>query len=102
MWGVVWGIVCGVVWDVVWGIVWRVGELCGGSGGKLSVMPVGVADCTVKVGGVSLGVAPFFKKAAPKGSCEVVVSCPDGRKKKVMKRLGGGGDTRVIIKPGDW
>ena len=65
-------------------------------------MPVGVADCTVTVGGVSLGVAPFFKKAAPKGSCEVVVSCPDGRKKKVTKRLGGGGDTRVIIKPGDW
>ena len=75
---------------------------CGGSGGKLSVMPVGVADCTVTVGGVSLGVAPFFKKAAPKGSCEVVVSCPDGRKKKVTNRLGGGGDTRVIIKPGDW
>jgi hypothetical protein len=65
-------------------------------------MPVGVADCTVKVGGVSLGVAPFFKKASPKGNCEIVVTCPDGRKKKVVKRLGGGGDARVIIKPGEW
>ena len=79
-----------------------VSSSCGGSGGKLSVMPVGVADCTVKVGGVSLGVAPFFKKAAPKGNCEIVVTCPDGRKKKVVKRLGSGGDARVIIKPGEW
>lgn len=75
---------------------------CAGTGGKLSVMPVGVADCTVTVGGTSLGVAPFFKKASPKGSCEILVSCPDGRSKRVTRRLGSGGDTRVIIKPGDW
>jgi hypothetical protein len=75
---------------------------CGGSGGKLSVMPVGVADCTVTVGTTNLGVAPFFKKSAPKGNCQIVVTCPDGRKKTVTKRLGGGGDARVIIKPGDW
>jgi hypothetical protein len=75
---------------------------CGGTGAKLSVMPVGVADCRVKVGSTDLGIAPIFKKMAPIGTCEIKIVCPDGKTKTEVRKLTSGGETRVIIKPGQW
>lgn len=75
---------------------------CSGSGAKLSVMPVGVPDCSVTVGGQSLGVAPIFKKAAPVGKCKIVVSCADGRAYQTTKTLSSGASEKLIINTGDW
>jgi len=75
---------------------------CSGSGARLSVMPVGVPDCAVTIGGQSLGVAPFFKKAAPTGMCKIVVTCADGRAYQATRKLGSGASVKLIIKPGDW
>jgi len=78
------------------------GGRCSGDGGKISVMPIGQADCKVTVGKGSLGVAPFFKKPAPVGKCEVKVTCPNGKKYRTVKQINAGADVKVIIKPGDW
>jgi len=75
---------------------------CSGSGARLSVMPVGIPNCKVTVGGKSLGVAPFFKKGAPIGKCRVSVVCKDGRSYRVTKVLKAGKDAKLIIKPQDW
>jgi serine/threonine protein kinase len=75
---------------------------CIGMGSRLSVMPVGVPNCRVKVGNLDLGVAPIFKKAAPVGKCTILVSCSDGRSYKVTKELSSSVAAKVIIKPGDW
>ncbi|MED5464422.1 MAG: serine/threonine-protein kinase [Myxococcota bacterium] len=77
-------------------------DTCAGVGGKLSVMPVGVPNCRVKIGNLDLGVAPIFKKAAPVGKCTIEVTCSDGRSYKVTKKLSAGSAEKVIIKPGDW
>jgi len=77
-------------------------DTCTGMGSKLSVMPVGVPNCRVKVGNLDLGVAPIFKKAAPVGKCTIRVSCSDGRSYKVTKELSSSVAAKVIIKPGDW
>ena len=75
---------------------------CSGSGARLSVMPVGVPDCSVTVGTQSLGVAPIFKKSAPVGKCKIVVRCSDGRVYESWKTLSSGGAIKLIIKPEDW
>jgi hypothetical protein len=75
---------------------------CSGTGARLSVMPVGVPDCAVTIGGRSLGVAPFFKKPAPTGKCRIVVSCADGRTYQATRKLRSGASEKLIIKPGDW
>jgi hypothetical protein len=78
------------------------GGRCSGDGGRISVMPIGQADCTVTVGKSHLGVAPFFKKASPVGKCDVRVTCPHGKKYRAVKNIHAGADVKVIIKPGDW
>ena len=75
---------------------------CSGSGGKVSVMPIGMADCKVFIGGTSLGVAPFFKKDSPIGKCTVEVKCPNGKSFKKVENIGRGSDRKIIVKPGDW
>ncbi len=69
---------------------------------KLSVMPIGHADCGVRVGGQSLGQAPFFKKRSPSGKQRVSVKCRTGESYSVVKTLEPGGDTKIIIKLSDW
>jgi serine/threonine protein kinase len=78
------------------------GGRCSGDGARISVMPIGQADCVVTVGKSDLGVAPFFKKASPVGKCDVRVACPNGKRYRTVKNIGAGADVKVIIKPGDW
>ena len=75
---------------------------CAGSGGKISVMPVGIGDCTVMVGKTSLGVAPVFKKDAPVGRCPVDVKCPGGKHYQTTRTLRVGAEEKIIIKATDW
>lgn len=75
---------------------------CTGSGGKVSVMPIGVADCKVTVGANEIGVAPMFRQESPTGSCTVKVSCPNGNKWKGTRAIKAGSETKIIIKPEDW
>jgi len=75
---------------------------CTGSAASISVMPVGVADCKVTVGGQSIGVAPLFRKPAPQGTCEVAVKCPNGKQTNKRWLLVPGKETRWIIRRSDW
>jgi hypothetical protein len=75
---------------------------CSGSGAKLSVNARGVADCRVTVGKASLGVPPFFNKDAPVGKCEIVVTCPDGKKYTETRVLKGGVAEKLIIEQPMW
>ncbi len=78
------------------------GGACSGSGAKISVMAVGVADCKVTVGKANLGVSPVVSKDAPVGKCEVKVICPDGKKFADVKVLKAGASEKIIIKPDMW
>ncbi len=78
------------------------GGACSGSTGKMGVMPIGVPDCKVTVGGVDLGVAPFFKKPSPSGRCEVEVTCPGGKQYATVRTIRAGEEEKIIIKDGDW
>jgi serine/threonine protein kinase len=75
---------------------------CSGSAGKISVMPVGIADCKVTVGKMSLGVAPVFKKDCPTGRCAIDVRCQNGKRYQVTRTIHGGTEEKVIIKADDW
>jgi hypothetical protein len=78
------------------------GGKCSGSGAKLSVMPIGEADCKVTVGKADVGVAPFVNKEAPVGRCDVKVVCASGKKYSTARTLKAGASEKVIIKSGDW
>ena len=78
------------------------GSGCTGSGGKISVMPVGIGDCKVTVGRLSLGVAPVFKKDSPTGKCPVDVRCPGGKHYTVTRMIRAGNEEKIIIKPEEW
>ncbi|MBI3178558.1 MAG: PEGA domain-containing protein, partial [Deltaproteobacteria bacterium] len=78
------------------------GGACSGSAGKMGVMPIGVPDCKVTVGGAELGVAPFFKKPSPSGRCEVEVACPGGKKYSTVRTIRAGEEEKIIIKEADW
>ncbi|MDP7039499.1 MAG: PEGA domain-containing protein, partial [Myxococcota bacterium] len=75
---------------------------CTGQGAKLSVMPVGVANCEVLLSGTSLGVAPFFKMNAPTGQCKLEVNCPDGAKYTKSLVLNTGDYQKIIIRQPEW
>ena len=75
---------------------------CSGTGGKLSLMPVGVADCRVTVGRAPLGVAPLFKHEAPVGRCSIEVTCPGGKNYQEIRTLRAGQEEKIVIKEGDW
>lgn len=75
---------------------------CSGSGGFISVMAQGAADCTVKVGSTDLGVAPFFKKASPTGTCSVQIKCPDGKKFSQSITIKADEAAKLVVKATDW
>ncbi len=75
---------------------------CSGSGAKLSVMARGVADCRVSVGRASLGISPFMGKEAPTGRCEIVVTCPGGKKYSETRLIKAGANERLIIEENMW
>ena len=75
---------------------------CTGSGAKLSVMPVGVANCEVFLSGASLGIAPFFKIKSPIGKCELQVNCPDGSRYTKQLSLKDGDYQKIIIRKPEW
>ena len=77
-------------------------DSCTGQGAKLSVMPVGVANCEVLLSGTSLGIAPFFKMNAPTGKCLLEVNCPDGAKYSKSLVLNTGDYQKIIIRQPEW
>ena len=75
---------------------------CAGSSGKLSIMPVGIADCRVTVGTTKLGIAPLFKKDSPTGRCPIEVKCPGGKHYQTVRTMRPGVEEKFIIKAEDW
>jgi serine/threonine protein kinase len=78
------------------------GGACTGLAGRVSIMPVGIADCRVLIGRTSLGIAPVFKKEAPTGRCTIDVRCPNGKRFTSVRTLRPGAEEKIIIKPTDW
>ncbi|MEL6761458.1 MAG: serine/threonine-protein kinase [Myxococcota bacterium] len=74
------------------------GGKCGGSGGTLSAIVLGEANCAVKVGPKTTFRSPTFRTEVPVGRCTIVVNCPSGKSYTETRTLKTGDNGKLIVK----